>query len=99
MRVFDWVSYGNVTTYMADTPERLRAIYNRIAAVMNDFTEIEQEGVKRVDGWLAAQKNPTEPKVLEKAVMKLIDEFGGTDVHETFEYGTGFNKLEDPLED
>lgn len=99
MRVFNWVSYGDVTTYMADTPERMKAIYDRIADAMNTFTEDEQSGVERVNAWLASCKDPMEVKVLEKAINWLIAEFGGLDVHETFEYGTGFDTLSDPLDD
>lgn len=99
VRVFNWVSYGNITTYLADTPGRLRAIYDEISAVMNDFTEDEVEGVKRVDAWLASRTDPNNTEVLERAVIKLIDEFGGTSVHETFEHGTGFDEILDPLED
>lgn len=99
LQVFNWVSYGDVKTYMADTPARVRAIYGKISAVMNDFTEDQEEGVRRVDDWLASRKDSENISVLKKAVMKLIDEFGGTDVHETFEYGTGFDKIIDPLEE
>ena len=101
VRVFNWVSYGSITTYLADTPERLRAIYDEISAVMNDFTENEIEGVKRVDAWLKPRSHESyDPhKVFERAILMLIDEFGGTDVHETFEHGTGFDDILDPLED
>lgn len=99
MNVFNWVSYGNITTYMADTPERLKSIYDKIADTMNKFTEDEQVGVERVNAWLSKQKNPSNPAILERAINNLIQEFGGTDVHETFEYGTGFDEIIDPLED
>lgn len=97
MRVFIWVSYGNVSVMQADNTARLQAIYDKIAAVLNDFTEDEQAGVKNVDEWLASRRGRDDLKVLERAILMLIDSFGGYDVHETFEHGTGFDNLEDPL--
>jgi len=86
---------------MADTPERMKAIYDRIAATMNTFTEDEQDSVASVNAYIEEQKGKDikDYVIYERAIRSLIQKFGGLDVHETFEYGTGFDTLSDPLDD
>lgn len=74
MRVFVHMNYGNADVYNAETDEDLAFIYDTLYKMLEDFGE-------ELDRHL----RPTERYVLE-----LIDQFGGYNVHESVEFGTGF---------
>lgn len=84
MRVFVWVSYGVSSVYSAETSEDISIIFNCIRDCMKDFYSPED----------FIETFGSKPSIYDElAVMNLIDNFGGLNVYELFQSGTGFTNL------
>ena len=81
MRVFVWVSYGDASVYAASTSAELRFIYSEVRKVLEEFGEELGETPDLLTD------------IGERETLMIIDAFGGYDVHESFEFGTGFTTV------
>lgn len=87
MKVFVWVSYGDVTVYAADTLDQLKSLYADVVRTFDDWgVEEELEIVQKL-----IDITPDNPLAYIKGIMRHVTEAGGDT--ESFEYGTGFTEV------
>ncbi len=86
MRIFTWKSYGDIEVYQVDTIEQLEALDQLIYGVF-DSLGLQEEYHKGNEEY---PDNKTEQRYV-RFIKEIVSEQVGT--HESFEYGTGFDKL------
>lgn len=88
--VFCWVSYGELSLYECESLLGIKIIYNDIVYLVNSFGD-EEYNQMILDCSKGIRED--EHSTYKRAISMILDELRDSDL-ESFEYNTGFKKIE-----